>query len=121
MSPTRSASPCPRYPCPNLRPCPVHNGKQERKVYDAERGPDRQFYSTPRWRTFRAWFLAQHPLCLMCEETGRVVPANEVDHTKGRREYPELAFDEDNCRSLCKHHHSQRTARDQGFARGVPK
>jgi 5-methylcytosine-specific restriction protein A len=95
----------------------VHTRRDADRAYNQQRGPDRQFYSTDRWRRFRAWFLDQHPVCVMCEEQGVAVPATEVDHIKSRREFPELAFEESNCRACCKPCHSSRTAREQGFGR----
>ncbi len=90
--------------------------KADRRRYDRERGRDRQFYGTKRWRRFRRWFLVRHPLCVECNG-----PANEVDHIESRRERPDLAFDESNLRALCKSCHSRRTARDQGWARGTKR
>jgi 5-methylcytosine-specific restriction protein A len=68
------------------------------------------------WRRFRAAFLGSHPQCshpACCE------PATEVDHIRSVRERPDLRLDPGNVRALCKPHHSARTARDQGFARGT--
>jgi 5-methylcytosine-specific restriction enzyme A len=40
-----------------------------------------------------------------------------VDHIYSIRERPELRLAEFNLRPYCKRHHSERTAREQGFAR----
>lgn len=111
MSPWAPRRPCPAPNCaallaPGQRRCAVHAGD-----YDRSRGPGRQFYGTPRWRAFRAWFLLNHPVCVT---EGCGADANEVDHVLGRRERPDLAFDEDNCRAMCKSCHSRRTLTDQG-------
>jgi 5-methylcytosine-specific restriction enzyme A len=42
--------------------------------------PGREWYSTGRWKKFRLAYLAQHPICVMCEKVGRVEPATVVDH-----------------------------------------
>lgn len=73
-----------------------------------ERGYDEQ------WRIVRAGHLAWHPLCSV-EGCGE--PATDVDHVQSIADHPELRLEPGNLRSLCKQHHSQRTARDQGFAR----
>jgi hypothetical protein len=56
--------------------------------------------------------------CRECGKAGGVVAAEEVDHilpkVRGGRD------DENNLQSLCKSHHSQKTAREVGFARGIP-
>src|SRR5947199_100548 len=77
--------------------------------YDRRRGPGRQFYGSTPWRKYRAWFLAVNPLCIECEAAGRTVPTTEVDHVKKRKDHPELAFNPDNCRALCKGCHSRNT------------
>ena len=33
-----------------------------------------------RWDKARLRFLQQHPLCVMCEQQGRITPATVVDH-----------------------------------------
>ena len=78
--------------------------------------PGDPFYSSARWRKFRKWFLAQHPLCAdifgFHLEASATVAAAEVDHILDRKANPYLAFDEDNCRALCKKCHSRRTMLD---------
>lgn len=34
------------------------------------------------WRKLRAWHLSRHPLCVYCQQLGRVTPATVVDHIK---------------------------------------
>ena len=60
-------------------------------------------------------------LCQDClEKDDRVVPATEVDHVTpfgGNKKSP-LRLDLKNLRSLCEHHHAQKTSReDGGFGR----
>jgi 5-methylcytosine-specific restriction endonuclease McrA len=52
-----------------------------------------------------------------CITAGCNQPATEVDHIVPRRDRPDLAFEESNCRALCKSHHSARTAREQSWHR----
>ncbi|TIY11329.1 MAG: HNH endonuclease [Mesorhizobium sp.] len=79
-----------------------HRGNSISRGYDAA------------WRRLRAWFLAAQP---KCSHPGCVDQANEVDHVLSVRTHPHLRLVWGNLRSLCKHHYSQCTARDQGFAR----
>jgi 5-methylcytosine-specific restriction endonuclease McrA len=74
----------------------------------AERGYDRD------WRRLRGLFLYHHPGCSV---PGCSRPATDVDHIKDVRHHPNLRLEWSNLRAYCHRHHSQRTARDQGFAR----
>ena len=85
--------------------CEEHAQQQlgdERAAYAARMGGDRQWYSKPAWRTFRAGYLAGHPLCQRCRQLGRRRAAVEVHHVKPRRDRPDLAFDAANMMGLCK-------------------
>jgi len=79
---------------------------------------DDGFYRTPAWRTCRAGFLAsedgRHLTCCECAKTGRITPTVDVDHIIPRHDRPDLAFDFANLQGLCKRHHSQKTAREDG-------
>lgn len=75
-----------------------------------------------KWQKVRAAHLAKEPLCRFCmERHGRPESATEVDHILSIREAPHLRLVDSNLRSLCKPCHSQRTAREQGFAKGSTK
>jgi 5-methylcytosine-specific restriction protein A len=102
--------------CPNLTdggPCDAHrktHGKDAGKVKN-------RIYDSARWRRFRLWFLARHPLCEMdCKTAGLVTPANEVDHILEIAKGGEL-LDEKNCRSACKPCHSRRSAEASSWSR----
>lgn len=73
----------------------------------AERGYDKD------WFRLRHHFLKANPVC--CCGCGQ--PATEVDHIKSVHERPDLRLVWSNLRAMAKACHSQRTARDQGFAR----
>ena len=61
------------------------------------------------WARFRLWYLRRHPICADCQRA----PAWEVHHVKPLADFPELKFDEDNLRGLCKPCHNRRTARER--------
>lgn len=69
--------------------------------------------STPRmrgraWMVRRARWLSSNPLCCMCESSGHVTAATEVDHIiplcNGGQD------DESNYQSLCSNHHKAKSA-----------
>jgi len=55
-----------------------------------------------RWRKARETYLRSHPLCVMCGELGRVVPAIVVDHKVPHRGDTALFWDTNNWQALCK-------------------
>ncbi len=59
-----------------------------------------------RWQRERLTFLAAHPLCVMCEQQGRVKAANVVDHRIPHKGDQVLFWDQSNWQSLCTAHHS---------------
>lgn len=61
----------------------------------------------------RAAYLAQHPLCVMCEAQGKASPAHHVDHIIPISEGGDW-YDYENLQGLCAAHHSQKTAADEG-------
>jgi len=76
--------------------------------------PGDPFYTSGPWRTFRAWFLGEHPACADCDAHGIATPATEVHHTTKRRDLPEDRwYDAGVCRGLCKGCHSRRTAQGE--------
>ena len=89
--------------------------KQDKRQTDARRGSASSRGYDADWRRLRAAFLMKHPLCLFCEEAGRVTEATVVDHIISFVDRPELRLAWANLRSLCKDCHDRRTARDQAF------
>ena len=80
--------------------------------------PDRltkgQLYGA-RWQRFRATFLAQHPLCVMCQAQGRVTAATVVDHIKPHRGDLTLFWQDGNHQALCKPcHDGAKQAQERG-------
>lgn len=72
-----------------------------------------------RWDKARLRFLQQHPLCVMCEQQGRITPATLVDHIEPHKlkdalksgnplaisKAQLLFWDKENWQALCKAHH----------------
>jgi len=65
------------------------------------------------WQQARAIHLRQHPLCVYCEEEGRVTAATVVDHRIPHRGDQTLFWDRKNWQSLCKACHDGRKAREE--------
>ena len=108
------------YPCshnggPNLvksgRLCALH-AKREQHQYDQDRGSSSQRGYGARWRRLRKLFLASNPLCAACLAEHIVRSATEVDHVLPKSQGG--TDDWDNLQSLCKSHHSEKTAREDG-------
>jgi hypothetical protein len=54
----------------------------------------------------------------VCCVPGCGKPTTDADHIESVRDHPERRLDPSNLRPYCHPHHAQRTAREQGFARG---
>lgn len=72
--------------------------------------PQAPFYQSAKWRKTRASHLALHPYCVVCERVKIQRKATEVDHIRAMRDGG-APFDHKNLQSLCKPHHSQKTAK----------
>jgi len=109
---------CARSGCPNLTTnrsglCDLHD-KQAQQAADARRGTATQRGYEARWRKARVIYLREHPLCVHCQQEGLIVAATQVDHIIPHRGDYELMWDESNWQSLCTHHHSLKTASEDG-------
>lgn len=100
--------------------CTKHQRPRERDShYDRERGTAAQRGYNAAWRRARLAFLRQHPWCVMCEQEGKLVPAEVVDHVIPHKGDYERFWDLSNWQALCKRHHDSKTAReDGGFGNG---
>lgn len=74
----------------------------------------RYLYGLKAWTDGRDEHLRRHPLCVMCEASGQLVPATVVDHKIPHRGDRRLFFDRSNWQSLCKRCHDRKTAREDG-------
>lgn len=75
-----------------------------------------KFYGSSDWRSLRAKRLEMdNHECLWCKAEGKVTTKYdsilEVDHIKELEDYPELAIDIENLRTLCKDCHNKRHKR----------
>ena len=81
--PYKPQHPCGYPGCPRLthrRYCSEHERQAARQYDKYERNPDTWKRYNGQWRKIRAAYIAEHPLCEMCEKEGRLTPAREVHH-----------------------------------------
>jgi 5-methylcytosine-specific restriction enzyme A len=100
--PRSAPTPC-RYPgcaavvatpgfCEAHRPLIHRDYGRARRGFDAEVG----FYQSRQWRSVRAAFLREHPLCGACGAKGLLLPARVVDHVQPIKDGG-ARFDEPTC------------------------
>lgn len=67
------------------------------------------FYDSPEWRDFAPRIrLRDRGRCTVGRFLGGACSGVlHVNHIRPRREYPELAFDPDNCGTVCARHHPE--------------
>lgn len=91
-----------------------HHAREQKAQYERNRlSSSRRGYGA-RWRKLRRSFLNKHPLCVECSRLNIVKEATVVDHIKPHRGNQDLFWDQDNWQALCKRHHDQKTATEEG-------
>jgi len=93
--------------------CEPHAAKLQREV-DQRRGSAASRGYDGKWAKARTSWLRAHPLCMKCESEQRVVSATVVDHIVPHKGDRKLFWDSANWQSLCKSHHDEKTAREDG-------
>lgn len=71
------------------------------------------FYTSSAWIKVRDRRRAESPLCIQCEQQGRIKPMKIVDHIITIDERPDLALELSNTQSLCDYHHILKTNADK--------
>jgi len=105
-----------------VRP-PLHRpvGRREKRERDRDyarkRDPlARALYRSKRWRTERAAFLHEHPLCVECARHDVIRPASVVDHIDPHGGDETVFWDRSRWQALCASCHGRKTAaKDGGF------
>ncbi|MFD1777025.1 HNH endonuclease [Paenibacillus rhizophilus] len=107
---------CKKPGCKNLTDgaayCADHQAEVQR--YDKERGSAAERGYGHKWRIARARYLRQYPLCVHCEQAGRVTAATVVDHIIAHKGDMELFWDVSNWQSLCASCHGVKTVKEDG-------
>lgn len=114
--PMKPLKPCRRIGCNALTReglCEEHR-LQEVRAYSKNRPHYHKWYSLARWRNARLIYLTNNPLCIRCEQDGRLTPATVVDHVKPHKGNKELLWNSNNWQGLCKRCHDKKTASEDG-------
>ncbi|MDX9861649.1 MAG: HNH endonuclease signature motif containing protein [Rhodospirillales bacterium] len=116
----RPKRPCATFGCAGLVDagdayCERCRGKPRPREYDSDRPSAAKRGYGHRWRIYRRWYLARHPLCVRCQAKGRVEPATDVDHIRPiGGPYDPAFWAEENHEALCHACHSRKTAAEDG-------
>jgi len=86
--------------------CPEHLAAR-RALDDSRRGSSAERGYNARWRKARETYLRRNPLCVHCQELGRLTAATVVDHRVPHRGDSALFWDTDNWQALCKPCHDK--------------
>jgi 5-methylcytosine-specific restriction protein A len=102
--------------------CEAHRSLIHRDYGRARRGFDAEagFYQSRQWRSVRAAFLREHPLCSACGAKGQLVAARVVDHVQPIKDGG-ARFDVSNLQSLCVSCHNRKTARESAGRSVAPQ
>ena len=97
---------------PTLKRTKARPWQPRRKAFEGYRHHTTEFYQSTAWRKLRAIKLDENPMCEECARSGRLTPAQMVDHivpiNKGGAE-----LDIDNLQSLCNACHARKSAKDK--------
>jgi 5-methylcytosine-specific restriction endonuclease McrA len=66
-----------------------------------------------KWRVAREKYLNQNPLCVHCENDGKLILAKVVDHIIDHKGNQELFWNRENWQALCVQHHNKKTAQER--------
>lgn len=111
--------PCRQPRCPNVTNNKSGYCDTHKQQGDREHSRETSKYYTYQWHKRSRLFLNTHPLCVMCEQSGRVTAATCVDHKIPHQGDMTLFWDESNWQALCDSCHSTKTVKeDGGFGHG---
>ena len=108
--PSRSLHKCTYPGCSSLVKsgrCSKHSSARIYRDANAVR-----LYNSYEWKVLRKEQLEKEPMCMDCMLNNIIKVATDVDHIQPHRGDPKLFFDKNNLQSLCKKHHSMKTARE---------
>lgn len=109
--------PCRKQGCRNFCEqgqcyCNEHRKENHRNYNKYERNEESSdFYSSTEWRATSKAFREEHPLCEECLKSGRIRPAQLVDHIVPIRQGG-AKLDPSNLQSLCNACHSAKSIKE---------
>ena len=111
--PYKPKKPCAHPGCPKLvtgRFCEAHAKADARNYERYRRDPATRKRYGHAWQKIRAAYLAAHPLCEVCQQTGKLTPAVLVHHRIPLTDGGTHAWA--NLQAMCQQCHSAHHARD---------
>jgi 5-methylcytosine-specific restriction protein A len=108
VMPRKAGVPCKRPGCVGI----VRDGECSKcgasryRTQDNRASANKRGYGS-RWRRLRRMVLARQPLCVICEQHGRIEPAVDVHHIRAKRDGGLDTFE--NLQALCHSCHSKVT------------
>jgi 5-methylcytosine-specific restriction enzyme A len=94
--------------------CPAHSVTSKREYVDNRPSPSRRGYDRA-WEKLRDRYLREHPVCEVCGSDDHVQVDHIIPISQGG-----ARLDWDNLQTLCRSHHSHKTATvDRRRARGA--
>jgi 5-methylcytosine-specific restriction protein A len=100
--------------------CELHSQEKIKQAQKQRVNKWLPMYKNVRWQRMRLNQLAKEPLCCECLKENRLTPATVADHIKPHGGDPALFYDPRNLQSMCEHHHSIKSAKEDGSF-GNPK
>jgi len=109
--PNKFKKPCAYPGCPALtvnRYCKKHE-RMVGKAMDKERPSSNARGYTATWQRRRREYLRENPLCRHCQNKGKLIPADLIDHIIPHKGDMNLFWDETNWQPLCTECHNRKT------------
>jgi len=82
-----------------------------RKAHQRRTNTNQRFYNSTEWRRIRRNYITRFPLCVQCQNEGRVKSAEVVDHKIPINKGGDL-LNENNFQSLCHVCHNKKSGRE---------
>lgn len=109
--PYKSKTPCRHLSCAKLVDGGKYCGEHLKLHPEYVRSANKRGYDS-RWQKASTAYLRENPLCVKCLKQRRYVQAMVVDHVTTHRRAPELFWDRNNWKPLCKACYDRKTERE---------
>lgn len=113
--PRRPHTPCKQNGCPRLVAYGSKYCEDHKSLHAFESKSTKEKGYTSRWNKARSRYLKLHPLCVHCQNKGKLTKARVVDHITPHRGDQGLFWNENNWQPLCKSCHDKKTGKFDRF------
>jgi 5-methylcytosine-specific restriction protein A len=86
--------------------------KEKRRAFQGMDKSNTKLYKSKHWQKVRRLILNAQPICVHCEQNGRYITANTVDHIVPINKGGAL-FSLDNLQALCSSCHNKKSGKDR--------